>query len=98
MLSASWTITAPADRYQIQTSWNPGDRERRTAGTATKRMRAPEVTIDGTVLPIAWNMLDATKINPEATKFHDTLLRYTVPTSITAGSFEKMRIKALGAI
>jgi len=68
------------------------------AGTATSRMRVPEATNDGTVFPIAWNMLDATKIKPDATKFHDTMRRYSVPTASTARSFENTPINAWGAI
>src|SRR5437762_5983516 len=68
------------------------------AGTATRRMRVPDATSDGTVFPIAWNMLDATKIKPDATKFHDTMRRYSEPTANTAGSFEKTPINAWGAI
>jgi hypothetical protein len=34
----------------------------------------PEATSDGTVLPIAWNMLDATKINPDARRRTSTRL------------------------
>ena len=64
------------------------------AGTATSRMRVPEATSDGTVFPIAWNMLDATKIKPDATKFHDTMRRYSLPTASTAGSFENTPINA----
>src|SRR4051812_34590327 len=52
-------------------------------------MRVPDATSDGTVFPIAWNMLDATKIKPDATKFHDTMRRYSEPTASTAGSYEK---------
>jgi hypothetical protein len=54
----------------------------------------PEAASDGTVLPIAWNMLDATKINPDAMKFHDTMRRYSLPTASTAGSFENTPINA----
>src|SRR3979409_2303497 len=68
------------------------------AGTATSRMRVPDATNDGTVFPIPWNMLDATKIKPDATKFHETMRRYSVPTASTAGSFENTPINALGAL
>ena len=68
------------------------------AGTATSRMRVPEATSDGTVFPIAWNMLDATKTKPDAMKFHDAMRRYSVPTASTAGSFENTPIKAWGAL
>src|SRR2546423_15003376 len=61
-------------------------------------MRVPEATSDGTVFPIAWNMLDATKIKPDATKFQDTMRRYSEPTASTAGSFEKTPINERGAI
>ena len=90
--------TAPTDRYQIQCSWNPGMRDSSTAGIATSARRTPEETSDGIVLPIAWNMLDATKINPDATKFHDMMRRYSSPTARTAGSFEKMPTSAAGAM
>ena len=33
----------------------------------------------GIVLPIAWNMLEPTKMMPDATKFHDTMRRYSSP-------------------
>ena len=73
-------------------------RDRSKAGIAMSRMRTVDVTSDGTVLPIAWNMLELTKINPDAMKFHETIRRYSVPTAITAGSFEKMPTNAPGAM
>src|SRR5204863_1307574 len=97
-LSPNCTYTADKEISQIQRSWNPGKRDSATTGIATMSMRAPDVTSDGTVFPIAWNMLDATKITPDATKFHDTMRRYSLPTASTAGSFEKTPINAWGAI
>ena len=40
---------------------------------ATIVIRTPELISDGTVFPIAWNMLDATKISPDAGEAHDTM-------------------------
>jgi hypothetical protein len=42
-------------------------------------VRVNELTSDGHVLPIAWNMLDVTKMTPDATKLHDTMRRYSAP-------------------
>jgi hypothetical protein len=47
-----------------------------------------DVASGGSVLPSAWNMLEATKITPEATKLHATIRRYSLPTAITSGSSE----------
>ena len=67
MARASCTITAATDRYQIVLSWNPGSLDKTMTGTAISRMRTADAISDGIVLPIAWNMLDATKISPDAT-------------------------------
>src|SRR5688500_3488210 len=56
-----------------------------------------DATSDGRVLPIAWNMLEATKISPDATKFHEMIRRYSAPYAITAGSDEKKPTKVAGA-
>src|SRR5688572_10653005 len=90
MLIVSCTNTAPAERYQIQLSSNPGCRDRITAGIATRTIRTADATSDGTVLPIAWNMLEATKSRPDGTNVNDMMRRYSSPTAITAGSFENI--------
>src|SRR5688572_12392396 len=90
MLSANCTKTAATDIHQIQCSWNPGIRDMMTAGITLKVMRTTDVTSDGIVLPIAWNMLEDTKTSPDATKFHEMMRRYSSPTAITAGSLEKI--------
>ena len=38
-----------------------------SAGITMRAMRTPEEIRDGNVLPIAWNMLDATNTSPDAT-------------------------------
>jgi hypothetical protein len=38
-------------------------------------MRVNDVINAGSVLPIAWNMLELTNTSPDATKFHDTIRR-----------------------
>ena len=68
---ASCSTTAPAERYQIQTRWKPGIVDSAIAGTAITTMRVTDAMSDGMVLPIAWNMLEHTKITPDATKVHD---------------------------
>src|SRR6476659_7625786 len=98
MASASCTIAAATDRYQMVLSWKPGNLDSATAGTVINRMRTADATSDGTVLPIAWNMPDATKISPDATKFHDTIRIYPTPTASTAGSFVKIPTSAAGAM
>src|SRR2546430_1200874 len=60
-LNDNCTNTAATERYQSQRSSNPGMLARNTAGIATIAIRAADVKSDGSVLPIAWNMLDATK-------------------------------------
>jgi hypothetical protein len=45
---------------------------------------------DGIVLPIAWNMLDDTKMSPEATKFQQAIRRYSSPRAMASGSVEKI--------
>src|SRR5207244_13179034 len=84
------------ERYHIHRSGKPGSRARNTAGMASTKMRTMEARSEGTVFPSAWNMLEATKITPEATKFHEMICRYSSPTATTCGSVEKMRIKAEG--
>src|SRR5690349_12185679 len=69
-----------------------------TAGMAMMAIRTAEAIRDGMVLPIAWNMLEATNTSPDATKFHEMMRRYFAPKSITAGSFEKIPISAAGAM
>src|SRR5215211_7048521 len=76
--------------YQTHSRVKPDAPASINTGTATITIRNPEVISDGTVLPIAWNMLEVTKITPDATKFHATTCRYTLPTEITAGSAEKI--------
>ena len=98
MLNVSCNSTDATDRYQIQRSWKPDIRARKKAGIANVVMRAAETTRDGTVFPIAWNMLEATKITPDGTKLHDAMRRYSSPTAITDGSFEKNPTIAAGAI
>src|SRR5690349_4973439 len=93
---ASCSTTAPAERYQIHTSRNPGVLESATAGTAITTMRVTDATSDGIVLPIAWNMLEQTKISPENANVSDTMRRYSSPTAITAASFENTRMSAAG--
>ena len=61
-------------------------------------MRVTEAMSDGMVLPIAWNMLEHTKISPDATKFHEMMRRYSSPTAMTAGSSEKTRMSAAGTM
>ena len=60
--------------------------------------RRNEVASDGSVLPMAWNMLDATKMIPVATKPHEMMRRYSSPTATTCASCEKMRTIAAGAM
>ena len=42
-------------------------------------------------------MLEATKITPEAMKFHETIRKYSSPTATTSGSAEKTRTSAPGS-
>src|SRR5687767_8907511 len=88
-VAASCTAMARTERYQIQCSWNPGSRDSRTAGIATTTIRTHEATRAGIVLPMAWNILELTKITPEATNVHDTMFRYSTPIAMTCGSSEK---------
>jgi hypothetical protein len=37
---------------------------------------------EGIVLPIAWNMLELTKMIPDAAKLHETMRRYSSPIAI----------------
>ena len=68
--------------YQIQRSVNPGVSASSSTGTATMTMRVTDVISDGIVLPIAWNMLELTKMTPDATKLKATMCRYSSPTAI----------------
>src|SRR5512141_1357683 len=97
-LIASCTTIEAGERYQIQFSWNPGERVRITAGIPTRTIRVPELMSDGRVLPIAWNMLDETKISPDAANVSEMIRRYSVPTPITAGSFANTFTIASGAM
>jgi len=65
-LTISCTSTAPTPRYQSQVSWNPGMRDRITAGTPMSTIRMSEAITDGIVFPNAWNMLEFTKRMPVA--------------------------------
>ena len=89
--SPSCTHTVATDSTQIQVIRKSGMRERMTAGTISIAMRSADAASEGIVLPSAWNMLDATKMIPEATKFHEMICRYTVPAPTTAGSSVKTR-------
>ena len=42
---------------------------------ASRSIRTNELASDGSVFPNAWNVLETTKMIPEATKFHDTMRR-----------------------
>src|SRR4026208_334684 len=76
--------------YQTHSRVKPDAPASINTGIAVMTIRDPEVISDGIVLPIAWNMLEVTKITPDATKFQATTCRYTSPTEITAGSPEKI--------
>src|SRR5687767_10974953 len=94
----SCTSTVATERYQIHRSRKSGMRESISAKIDKRPMRTPDATSDGIVLPIAWNMLDATKIKPDATKFHEMMRRYSEPTAITPGSVENAPTIAAGAM
>ena len=57
-------------------SANPGERASIITGIATTTMRTSDVAMEGSVFPIAWNMLPVTKTTPDARKLHDTIRRY----------------------
>src|SRR5687767_1679956 len=82
--------TAATEMYQIQRSEKPAVCESSSTGTAMMTTRVAEVISDGMVLPIAWNMLELTKMIPDATKFHARMCRYSTATAIAAGSLVKM--------
>src|SRR5688572_4542163 len=88
----------PTERYQIQRSSKSAECDRMSTGIVTRMMRTAEAIRDGTVLPIAWNMLEATKIRPDATKFQEMMRRYSSPIAITAGSSVKTSTIAAGAM
>src|ERR1043165_3789932 len=77
--STSCTNTDATERYHTQLSRKPATRESSSTGIATTKRRVADVASDGIVLPIAWNMLDVTKMIPDATKFHETMRRYSTP-------------------
>src|SRR5215212_6126731 len=97
MLAVTWIHTEAADKYQIQRSSKPAMRDMSSTGTDTSRIRPNDVISGGMVLPIAWNMLEATKMMPDPMKFQAEMRRYSLPTATTSGSLEKNRINADGA-
>src|SRR5207247_6939680 len=59
--STSCTNTDATDNHHSQCSSKPGSREMITPGMATSAMRTTDAMSEGTVLPIAWNVLEATR-------------------------------------
>src|SRR5256885_1617655 len=55
------------DTHHSQRSSKPGSREMTTPGMATSAMRTTDAMSEGMVLPIAWNVLEATNTRPDAT-------------------------------
>src|SRR4029453_8085908 len=90
-------MTAVTERYHTQRKVKSGFRESNRSGTPTITSRRNEAMSGGIVLPMAWNMLDPTKMIPDATKLQDTMRKYSAPTATTLGSFEKKRIIAAAA-
>src|SRR5215207_11732924 len=88
MLAVRCSHTDAADKYQIQRSSKPGRRDMSSTGTDTSRIRPNEVIKGGMVLPIAWNMLEATKMMPDPMKFQAEMRRYSLTTAMTSGSLE----------
>ncbi len=96
ILTPSCRYTDATERCHIETRANPGRCARIITGIATISIRIPDVINEGMVFPIAWNMLEATKIKPDATKFNEMICRYSTPIPITAGSLEKTEIISAG--
>src|SRR5207237_6407736 len=65
--STSCTNTDATDNHHSQRSSKPGSREMITPGMATSAMRTTDAMSEGMVLPIAWNVLEATNTRPDAT-------------------------------
>jgi hypothetical protein len=63
---------------------------------ANRTSRVIELNNGGSVLPIPWKMLELTKTIPAATKFKETIRRYSLPKAMTRGSLEKKRISVPG--
>src|SRR5205085_11255408 len=78
--------------------WNPGRRERTTAGKMKNSRRVAEAVNGGQVLPIPWNALEGVKISPIAAELNEMMCRYSLPTAITPGSFVKARMKIPASI
>src|SRR5213079_2348191 len=69
--STSCTNTDATDNHHSQCSSKPGSREMITPGMATSAMRTTDAISEGTVLPIAWNVLEATNTRPDATELNE---------------------------
>src|SRR5688572_32638355 len=90
--------TEATESHHTQLSSNPGIRATTRTLIANRTIRTPDAMSDGSVFPIAWNMLEATKISPDATKVSDMMRRYSAPISITAGSDEKAATSGPGML
>src|SRR5207253_8826802 len=86
----------PMDKYHSSLISNPGLREIYIAGRANRISRVIKLNSGGSVLPIPWKMLDATKTIAAEMKFKETIRRYSLPKAMTLGSSEKMRINVPG--
>src|SRR4030095_11109071 len=64
IVSAAKIVTA--DSSHTHRSVNPGILDRNITGIAVPTIRVNDLTSEGIVLPIAWNMLEATKMIPDA--------------------------------
>src|SRR5205085_12527579 len=64
-----------------------------TAGSAKRNKRVAELINGGQLFPIPWNTLDEVNTIPIATKLKEIMFKYSLPKSITLGSFEKARMK-----
>ena len=60
MFMPNWMKTAPAEMYHTHSNEKPGLAESHSTGTAMSSIRVADVMRDGSVLPIAWNMLELT--------------------------------------
>src|SRR5579872_7420331 len=84
------------DIHQIVRIENPGWDATYIAGTAKRKRRENELKSEGNVLPNPWNTAEQANINPDATKFHAMIFRYSLPKAMVDASLVKIVTSASG--
>src|SRR3954453_1414634 len=71
----SWKYAVASDNHHTQCKANPLIRDNKSTGMIKTTIRVPDARSEGTVFPIAWNMLELTKMSPDAMKLQEMIRR-----------------------